>query len=199
MPLPCHQAYPKNAAELEKLKCTLALNPLFMQLDSDDLQIVMDAMRHEAYEARANILQQGQISDCFYVVSSGVCHVHKDGQLVAILKDGQCFGELELMYHSKCRATVNAVTDVELWALGQDVYRQIVMQVSRGTLSRMRLGIGIRMSGGRNQHWDRTGIGMGMRNKMGLEVSMGIMMRRGWGYGAVEVCTVPAEITKGKY
>ena len=45
------------------------------------------------------------------------------------LGEGQAFGEMELMFNMPCRATVKAETAVNLWTIGREAYRHVVMRM----------------------------------------------------------------------
>ena len=50
-----------------------------------------------------------------------------DGNFVGKLEEGDSFGELALIHGTPRAATVTAGTDVKLWGIGRDSYRQILM------------------------------------------------------------------------
>jgi len=73
------------------------------------------------------IIQQGDEGDNFYVIDHGEVEVFVDGNLVIVIGEGGCFGELALIYGTPRAATVKAKTDVKLWGLDRDSYRRILM------------------------------------------------------------------------
>eukprot|EP01012_Entosiphon_sulcatum_P048922 TRINITY_DN674_c0_g1_i1.p1 TRINITY_DN674_c0_g1~~TRINITY_DN674_c0_g1_i1.p1 ORF type:complete len:1788 (+),score=332.31 TRINITY_DN674_c0_g1_i1:113-5476(+) len=123
----CH---PKSDEESETLTQTLKHHYLFTQLDSEDLKIVVDAMVPQKFPKNEVIIRAGEEGHNFFVISTGTVQVLRDGDIVATLRVGQCFGELELMYNTRCVATVYAAADTECWVLDRLTYRHVVMQVS---------------------------------------------------------------------
>ena len=53
-----------------------------------------------------------------------------DGNFAGKLVEGDSFGELALIHGTPRAATVTAGTDVKLWGIGRDSYRQILMEAT---------------------------------------------------------------------
>ncbi|CAH8851847.1 unnamed protein product [Trichobilharzia szidati] len=95
---------------------------------------------YEKYEARRMIIRQGQPPLNFYFIVSGTVVVsvsRKNKQTgepfeetVSILKAGQSFGELALIYRSNRSATIICKTSVELLVMSQDEFNKIFLQNS---------------------------------------------------------------------
>jgi len=113
------------------LQTTVKANVLFMHLERDELQDVLDAMFPTEGAAGDVIIQQGDEGDNFYVVDSGVCcvEIESDGKVntVGEVAPGGSFGELALIYGTPRAATIRAKTEVKLWAIDRDTYRRILM------------------------------------------------------------------------
>ena len=113
------------------LQTTVQANVLFMHLEHDELQDVLDAMFPTEGKPGDVVIQQGDEGDNFYVVNSGVCtvEIEADGAVntVGEVAPGGSFGELALIYGTPRAATIRAKTDVSLWAIDRDMYRRILM------------------------------------------------------------------------
>ena len=70
------------------------------------------------YHAGEAIMEQGAAGDCMYVVQSGRVEVlrHEGGNdsRLAVLSEGDVFGEMALFEHEKRSATVRAVGDAKV-------------------------------------------------------------------------------------
>ena len=70
--------------------------------------------------AGVDVVTQGDEGDRFYVIADGEADVFTDGTLVAMLRRGDGFGEIALMYDVRRTATVRARTDLQLYALERE-------------------------------------------------------------------------------
>jgi len=55
------------------------------------------------------ILKQGDLGDCMYFLTDGTAEVLQDGKQLAILKRGDLFGEMALLYEGKRTASIRAL------------------------------------------------------------------------------------------
>jgi MFS family permease len=67
--------------------------------------------------ARQVVFRQGDLGDRFYVIEKGRADVIGDGRLVKTLGPGEGFGEIALLRRVRRTATVQAATDLGLYAL----------------------------------------------------------------------------------
>ena len=57
------------------------------------------------------ILRQEDAADGMYIINNGTVSVEIDGKQVAVLSDGDFFGELALMLHEPRSATIKVTSD----------------------------------------------------------------------------------------
>jgi len=135
---------PKTPEQRRRLADAVRDILLFRSLDSDVMSDVINAMFERRAAPGEYIIRQGDDGDNFYVIDSGVYDViittrrpaagGEDGQLVeassrVLQFDGRgSFGELALMYNQPRAASVVAVTDGRLWAMGRHAFRRLVLQ-----------------------------------------------------------------------
>jgi len=125
--------YEKSENEKLKIQKSLSSNALFSHIDQEDLNQLYDAMLSKTFSKGETIIQQGDKGDYFYVVDTGICDIwikfpDKDPIIVKVVKEGDYFGELALMYGTPRAATVKASSEsVKLWAIDRMTYRKIVM------------------------------------------------------------------------
>ncbi len=82
--------------------------PILAGLSSDDLAALVPLFRSEAYRPGENIVIEGDASGSFYIVVRGTVEVLKGAQRIAVLQDGDFFGEISLLTGSPRTATVRA-------------------------------------------------------------------------------------------
>ncbi len=101
-------------------------------LTSEALTRVASSLRVMLYEAGRTVVRQGEQGDSFFLISRGRVGVwvgdgHSDGQIVASLGRGQCFGEMSLLTGAHRSATVRTLEDSELLMLGKEDFRDILL------------------------------------------------------------------------
>jgi hypothetical protein len=93
--------------------------PMFRPLPLTEIENLLNFMNPASAKAGEAIITQGETGDNFYVITKGEVEVTKDGVVLALLRDGDEFGEIALLEDVPRTATVKAVTDVELLALNK--------------------------------------------------------------------------------
>lgn len=123
----------KDVKTVAALKNAVEHNVLFMHMEADELQAVLDAMFPCTKSPGEIIMKQGDDGDNFYVIASGKVEIwiaKGSGPSAKISELGEwlSFGELALMHGTPRSATVKAKTECKLWAIDRDTYRRILMQ-----------------------------------------------------------------------
>jgi cAMP-dependent protein kinase regulator len=117
---------------IEKLVGILHRVLICGDLDSEQLELVAEAMEKVEVEQGTRVIEQGDQGDFFYVVELGELEVVKttdDGVEHKIFeyKDSGYFGELALMYNCPRAATVRAKTNAVLWKVDRETFRTIIV------------------------------------------------------------------------
>ncbi|KAH7643462.1 protein kinase, cAMP-dependent, regulatory subunit type 1 isoform X1 [Dermatophagoides farinae] len=118
---------PKDDKTMASLSKTVEKNVLFQHLDGNQRTDVFNAMFPVHHKAGEYIMRQGDEGDNFYIIDEGTVEVYVNDQLVTTVSEGGSFGELALIYGTPRAATIQAKTDVKLWAIDRDTYRRILM------------------------------------------------------------------------
>ena len=100
----------------------LAQASVFRKLTPNQLADVAERMRRAKFAAGAVIVRQGDLGDKFYLIRRGSVEVLTGmetpaQQQIAVLKEGEFFGERALITGEPRNATVLANTDVEAYTL----------------------------------------------------------------------------------
>jgi hypothetical protein len=94
--------------------------PLFAPLATLALERVARDMVPVAAPAGTAVVRQGEEGDRFYVIHTGKVEVVRDGRILATMGTGGFFGEIALLKDVPRTATVTAVRDTALFALGRE-------------------------------------------------------------------------------
>jgi NADH dehydrogenase len=78
------------------------------------------------YEAGDMIFEQGDVGDCMFVVRSGQVEVVRDGQRVALLGEGEIFGEAALLSGEPRSAAVRAVAASTLLSISKADFKKLL-------------------------------------------------------------------------
>ena len=109
----------------------LARMPVFEDLDRNMLGALAGVFVTEQFAGDRLVIQEGDQGDRFYVIARGrvaVSHVGPDGQPVgvAVLSDGDHFGEMALLSNAPRNATVRTLTPTTLIALPRGQFAHLV-------------------------------------------------------------------------
>ncbi|GAA6022923.1 hypothetical protein JCM11491_006630 [Sporobolomyces phaffii] len=138
---------PKTPSQRARIEASIANNLLFRNLDEDQHNDVLNAMKEVTVQAGTEVIVQGAVGDFFYVVEEGNFEVwvrapptHEytgpgqsithagDEKKVATYGPGGSFGELALMYNAPRAATVVATSRSTMWALDRVTFRSILVE-----------------------------------------------------------------------
>lgn len=100
--------------------------PLFEDLDSEELQLVADAMHEANVPAGGVVAVEGGPGDGFFVIESGEAEVTVGGEPRGTMAAGDHFGEIALLMGSGRTATVTAISDLRCFALTPWDFRELV-------------------------------------------------------------------------
>eukprot|EP01006_Ploeotia_vitrea_P032239 TRINITY_DN64501_c0_g1_i1.p1 TRINITY_DN64501_c0_g1~~TRINITY_DN64501_c0_g1_i1.p1 ORF type:complete len:1068 (-),score=201.15 TRINITY_DN64501_c0_g1_i1:186-3086(-) len=114
---------------MKTLQEILEGNALFSHLEDRELNVALEAMRQVHFTKGENVITQGEQTDNsdFYVLQYGRCTMLVDGNIRTALREGDYFGEIELLYTQPRQATVRVDSDrATCWALDRSTYRHIM-------------------------------------------------------------------------
>jgi putative peptide zinc metalloprotease protein len=92
---------------------------------------VVSSLMLERYRPGAFVVRQGEPGEEFYLIRRGqaeVVQVGEDGwpHELAVLRRGDYFGELALLYHQPRSASVRALAPLEVYALGREAFETMI-------------------------------------------------------------------------
>ncbi|MBL8523414.1 MAG: protein kinase, partial [Betaproteobacteria bacterium] len=94
----------------------------FRDFRDSELWEVLRGAIWENHSREQNLLLEGDVGHAFFIIVAGQVKVIKDGKLLNVLKDGDCFGEMAYLSGDKARRTASiiSVSEVQLLKI-QDV------------------------------------------------------------------------------
>ncbi len=96
---------------------SLALVPLFRDLDRKSLERIERAIRPRSFKAGEEIVKEGDEGVGFYLITSGSVRVTKGNRDLSTLGTGDFFGEMALLEHHRRTATLTASEPTECLVL----------------------------------------------------------------------------------
>jgi len=126
---------PKSDEQKERLKNCLIKSFLFANLETNDLGIVIGAMKEVNTTAGERVIKQGENGDFLFVIESGKldCLIKKDDTEICVksCEAGDVFGELALLYNCPRAASVESKEACVLWQLDRDTFNHIVKEAAQ--------------------------------------------------------------------
>ncbi|NOZ77823.1 MAG: Crp/Fnr family transcriptional regulator [Acidobacteria bacterium] len=109
---------------------------LFSGLDQDELRSIAQLVHVRHIEREGKIFDAGDRADAVYIVSKGKVNIvitSPDGKelILAVLGEGQIFGEMGLLEAAPRSASVVAATQVELLSISRSDFDQLLDQHPR--------------------------------------------------------------------
>jgi serine/threonine protein kinase len=86
----------------------------FKGFSDTDIWELIRACTWQTFSPHQSIIREGDMDNSFYIVLSGVVIIEKEGSVVNILQEGDCFGEMGYLSRSRRIASAIARTDVSL-------------------------------------------------------------------------------------
>jgi len=84
---------------------------IFMHTAPELLQEVAPLLKEVRYKAGENVIEEGEMGDCMYIIVEGEVNVHRGEHIFATLGAGRIVGELALLTSNPRSASVTAKTE----------------------------------------------------------------------------------------
>src|SRR5947199_9083069 len=117
----------KNFYRQRLLNNVMAISPLFKDFDPSQRKAIVEKFRMRQAAPQEKISVEGKSSDGLYVVLHGIVEVSTQQRQVAVLKEGEIFGEMSLLTREPAAATVSAQTNSILLRLPRDSFQELVV------------------------------------------------------------------------
>jgi CRP-like cAMP-binding protein len=100
---------------------------LFQPFGRKDRRELVERFRAREVRRGEVLIQEGQQVDGLYVVLSGEVAVSKGGQSLAVLREGDLFGEMSLLQKTPATATVTAARNTSLMRLPREDFDTLIL------------------------------------------------------------------------
>lgn len=104
----------------------LRATPLFAGVPTHALERVLGFAKIVTHSPGDVVVRQGSGAHALHVILSGEAEVSADGTRIALLGQGDHFGEIAVIYRSKRTASVTAVTPLRILAIDAISFRRLV-------------------------------------------------------------------------
>lgn len=106
--------------------------PVFAEVETDDLRHVARALEEQNFAAGEQVFRINERGDHMYIVVSGRIGISispdpRQKELIAVLEEGECFGEMNLLDELPRSATAHALADSSLLTLEKARLRSLLM------------------------------------------------------------------------
>ncbi len=106
--------------------------PIYRDFDAEDIEVLSAICGEKQYRDGAEVFSAGSPGDAMYIIKKGTVKVFIETptrkKQVALLSEGEFFGELALIDGSPRSATVTAGGETSLIALSNEAYRKLKTQ-----------------------------------------------------------------------
>ena len=115
-----------------KLRNDLRKIPIFTTLNEKYFNELLGRVELISHNVKHVIFREGDPGDSFFLIRSGEVNVFKkmDGEerLIAILGEGEFFGEMALLSHQNRNATIESVNKIDLVKISRSSFDEIISQ-----------------------------------------------------------------------
>jgi len=127
----------------DTVAASLSKIPLFSSVDEGSLDALPGRVVRKTFRKNSIIVTEGDVSDSLYIVCSGKLKVYVgDDQgkeaILAMLTEGDYFGELAFLLEAPRSASVACVEDSTLLIISRAVFEQFLAQHSEVSIALMR-------------------------------------------------------------
>jgi len=100
----------------------------FIGFPDAEIWEILNASTWKSYKKNEDIIIEGDLDDCFYIIISGKVAVKKNTKLIRTLERGDCFGEMGYLARTKRTATIIADDDTSLLKINSTVISQVSLK-----------------------------------------------------------------------
>ncbi len=114
----------ENISEQEKFNSIKSLE-FFQGFPDSEIWEIIRASTWQDYAVKDDIIIEGELDDCFYIIVEGEVGVVKNEQAIRVLDVGDCFGEMGYLAKTKRTASIKAFTATALLKINSTVISQV--------------------------------------------------------------------------
>ena len=117
----------RNFYRQRLLNNVMAISPLFKDFDPSERRGIVEKFRMRQAAPGEKVIVEGKSADGLYVVLHGKVQVSARDTEVALLKEGDIFGEMSLLTREPASATITSPGNSILLRLPRDKFQELVV------------------------------------------------------------------------
>jgi len=114
----------EDISEQEKFNSIKQLE-FFEGFPDAEIWEIIRASTWQEYGSKDDIIIEGELDDCFYIIVEGEVGVLKNEQSIRLLGIGDCFGEMGYLAKTERTATIQALSETALLKINSTVISQV--------------------------------------------------------------------------
>lgn len=114
----------EDISEQEKFNSIKKLE-FFHGFPDAELWEILRASTWQDYNAGDDIIVEGELDDCFYIITDGKVAVTKNNKAIRTLEKGDCFGEMGYLAKTKRTASIKSEGNTSLLKINSTVISQV--------------------------------------------------------------------------
>ena len=114
----------EDISEQEKFNSIKQLE-FFQGFPDAELWEILRASTWQDYNQSEEIIKEGELDDCFYIIADGKVNVSKNNRAIRTLEKGDCFGEMGYLAKTKRTASIRSDGKTSLLKINSTVISQV--------------------------------------------------------------------------
>lgn len=114
----------EDISEQEKFNAIKQLE-FFQGFPDAELWEILRASTWQDYNKSEDIIKEGELDDCFYIIADGRVNVSKNNKAIRTLEKGDCFGEMGYLAKTKRTASIRSDGKTSLLKINSTVISQV--------------------------------------------------------------------------
>ena len=114
----------ENISEQEKFNAIKQLD-FFQGFPDMELWEILRASTWQDYKDAEDIIIEGELDDCFYIIAEGKVSVRKSNKTIRVLDKGDCFGEMGYLARTRRTASIKSEGKTALLKINSTVISQV--------------------------------------------------------------------------
>ena len=114
----------ENISEQEKFNAIKQLD-FFQGFPEAELWEILRASTWQDYKDAEDIIIEGELDDCFYIIAEGSVSVRKNNKNIRLLAKGDCFGEMGYLAKTRRTASIKSAGKTALLKINSTVISQV--------------------------------------------------------------------------
>jgi cGMP-dependent protein kinase len=119
----------KTRADMELISNCLMKHFVFSSLSSSEVIQIIDKMYYFETPPGEMIFNQGDPASNFFIIAKGGVEIIINGKTVRTLSEGECFGELALLYKAPRSATAKSSKPCGFWAIERAAFHKYLEEI----------------------------------------------------------------------